>query len=73
MRIQTAGLSLKLNKCQFCLSELIFFGYRVMPEGISPDPAKVKAVAEFRTPKDTKDVRGLLGLTGYCRCFIPGW
>lgn len=73
LRLQTAGLSLKLSKCQFCLSELIFLGYRVTPKGISPNPAKVKAVTEFRTPKDTKDVRGFLGLTGYYRRFIPGY
>lgn len=36
-RLRTAGLSLKLKKCQFCLSELTFLGYRITPSGIHPD------------------------------------
>lgn len=72
-RLASAGLSLKLSKCQFCLNELVFLGYRVTPDGVSPDPKKVEAVTEFKTPKDVKQVRGFLGLTGYYRRFIPNY
>ncbi len=66
-RLESAGLTLKLNKCQFCLSELTFLGrYRVTPEEISSSPKKVEAVTEFKTPTDVKQVRGFLGL-GYYR------
>uniref|UniRef100_A0A8C1S3S0 Reverse transcriptase/retrotransposon-derived protein RNase H-like domain-containing protein n=1 Tax=Cyprinus carpio TaxID=7962 RepID=A0A8C1S3S0_CYPCA len=45
----------------------------VTPDGISPDPRKVEAVTEFRTPTDVKQVRGFLGLTSYYRQFIPSY
>ncbi|KAI4883869.1 hypothetical protein NFI96_020901, partial [Prochilodus magdalenae] len=53
-RLESAGLSLKLGKCQFCLDELKFLGYRVTPKGILPDLDKVKAVTSFPVPTDVK-------------------
>lgn len=39
-------------------------------DGISPHPAKVKAVREFRHPQNVKDLRSFLGMTNYCSRFI---
>ncbi|KAL6481022.1 hypothetical protein MHYP_G00091020 [Metynnis hypsauchen] len=39
-RLESAGLSRKLGKCQFCLDELKFLGYGVTPQGILPDMDK---------------------------------
>ncbi|KAF7640705.1 hypothetical protein LDENG_00021390, partial [Lucifuga dentata] len=72
-RLKNAGLSLKLSKCQFCLNELTFLGYRVTPHGIMPDTNKVKAVMEFSTPSTVKQVRQFLGLTGYYRRFVQDY
>lgn len=47
-RLKAAGLSLKLKKCQFCLSELTFLGYSVTASGIKPDMDKIKAVKSSR-------------------------
>lgn len=60
-RLKSAGLSLKLSKCQFCLSELTLLGYRVTPSGVHPDPDKVKAVTESKVPTSVKHVRQFLG------------
>lgn len=69
-RLKSAGLSLKLRKCQFCLSELTFLGYRVTPSGIHLDADKVRAVTDFVVPTTVKQVRQFLGLTGYYRHFV---
>ncbi|KAL7869755.1 hypothetical protein AOLI_G00137430 [Acnodon oligacanthus] len=58
-QLQSAGLSLKLSKCQFYLSELVFLGYRLTPDGILPDQSKVSAVTDFKIPKNVKEVRGV--------------
>nr|XP_024655110.1 interferon-induced protein 44-like [Maylandia zebra] len=39
-RLQAAGLSLKLKKCQFCIDEFTFLGYRITSSGVKPDPDK---------------------------------
>uniref|UniRef100_A0A3B3D9F3 ribonuclease H n=1 Tax=Oryzias melastigma TaxID=30732 RepID=A0A3B3D9F3_ORYME len=72
-RLKSAGLTLKLSKCQFCLSDLSFLGYRVSPSGIHPDPDKVRAVKEFVTPASVKQVRQFLCLTGYYRRFVQDY
>ena len=43
----------------------------VSAAGLSPDPAKVQAVRDWRIPGSVTDVRSFLGLAGYYRQFIP--
>ncbi len=69
-RLESAGLSDKLEKCQFCRSELTFLGYKVTSEGILPNEGKVGAVADFNTPTCVKQVRQFLGPTRFYRRFI---
>jgi len=69
-RLESGGLSIKFAKCQFCRSELTFLGYSVNSKGILPNEDKVKAVTDFRTPTNTKQVRQFLGMTSYYRRFI---
>ncbi|KAL0457668.1 UNVERIFIED_CONTAM: Retrovirus-related Pol polyprotein from transposon.6 [Sesamum latifolium] len=38
-----------------------------------PDPSKVKAVMEWRIPKNATEVRSFLGLAGYYRRFVEGF
>ncbi|KAL1265239.1 hypothetical protein QQF64_003266 [Cirrhinus molitorella] len=71
--LKSAGLTIKLAKCQFCRKELTFLGYRVCPHGVLPDQDKVKAVLDFKTPVTVKQVRQFLGLSGYYRRFIQDY
>lgn len=69
-RLESEGLSVKLEKCQFCRSELTFLGYNVTTDGVRPNKDKVKAVTDFVSPTNVKQVRQFLGLTSYYRRFI---
>jgi hypothetical protein len=40
---------------------------------VATDPAKIKDIVEWKTPKTLKKLRGFLGLTGYYRRFIQGY
>ncbi|KAL0292520.1 UNVERIFIED_CONTAM: Retrovirus-related Pol polyprotein from transposon [Sesamum radiatum] len=42
-------------------------------DGVMPDPAKVKAIMEWRVPKNATEVRSFLGLAGYYRRFVEGF
>ena len=46
-RLAKAGLQLKPSKCTFGQREVRFLGYMVSENGISTDPEKLSAVAEF--------------------------
>ena len=72
-RLQQAGLKLKPSKCNLFADRVDYLGHVVSREGVSTDPRKVDAVSAWPTPRHQKDVRALLGTTGYYRRFIPGY
>ena len=58
------------SKCEFWLQEVQFLGHVVNKEGIKVDPAKVKAVMNWKRPKTPTEVRSFMGLAGYYRRFV---
>ena len=72
-RIQEAGLTVKLAKCQFGMAQCIYLGHVVGSGEVRPDTTKVEAVKQFPVPIIKKNVRTFLGLTGYYRRFIPDY
>ncbi|KAL5551405.1 hypothetical protein UlMin_001581 [Ulmus minor] len=63
----------KFSKCDFWLSKVHFLGHVVSKEGVSVDPAKVKAVSKWAAPTSVTKIRSFLGLAGYNRRFVEGF
>ena len=72
-RIRKEGLSLSPSIFQVCMTEAVFAGARVGPEGVSPDSAKLTAVVNWRIQEDASHLEGFLGLTAYFRDLIKGY
>jgi hypothetical protein len=72
-KLKENQLYAKLNKCEFWLKEVSFFGHIISEGGISVDPSKVKDVLVWKTPQNVLDIRSFLGLVGYYRRFIEGF
>ena len=72
-RLNEYGLTVKLQKCKFCRTKLLFLGHVVSKDGIMPNPAKTKIVQEMKPPTDLKGLRRFLGVTGYYRRFIKDY
>ncbi len=47
------------EKCQIAVEELTFLGDRLTANELKPDPAKVKPIVEFTTPKEQDVTRFL--------------
>ena len=45
-----------LRKCTFMSESLLFLGFVISKEGIKVDEEKVRAIREWRTPKNVSDV-----------------
>ncbi|KAL0402680.1 UNVERIFIED_CONTAM: Retrovirus-related Pol polyprotein from transposon [Sesamum latifolium] len=63
----------KLSKCEFWVNQVVFLGHVISGDGVMPDPSKVKAVMEWRIPKNATEVRSFLELAGYYRRFVEGF
>ena len=62
---------MKHSKCDFFKSEIHYLGHLISADGISPLPDKLATIRNMPTPKDMKEIKQLLGLTGYYRKFVP--
>ena len=50
-----------------------YLGHVVSKQGIAPDPEKISAVQSYPVPRNLKDLRGFLGLSGYYRKYCKGY
>lgn len=70
-RLTYAGLTLQPDKCEFLRTEVAYLGHIITQEGIKPNPDKIAAIKNYPVPKNSKQIKQLLGLIGYYRRFIP--
>jgi len=69
-RAREHGLRISRKKLEIG-ENIKFAGYMIGPNGVSPDPDKIKAIREFPTPKSVTDVRSFLGLANQLGSFMP--
>ncbi|KAL7865994.1 hypothetical protein SRHO_G00112410 [Serrasalmus rhombeus] len=70
-KIQKAGITLNIGKCDLSKSEVSFLGHVVSANGISPDPGKTEAVRKMQEPTTVSELRSFLGMVNQLGKFIP--
>ena len=68
-----ANLQLHPKKCVFAQPEVQYLGFVLSEKGVSASIEKVKAVREYLTPKDVRDVTAILGLESFYRKLVPNF
>jgi len=61
------------KKCVFAQPEVQYLGFVLSDKGVSASTDKMKAVREYPTPKNVKEVRAFLGLASFYRKLVPNF
>lgn len=69
-RIDEVGLKLNQEKCQFNQESVKFLGHVLSSKGLSPDPEKIEAIKNLKTPENVEQLQRILGMTKYLSKFI---
>ena len=70
-RLQTAGVTLNSQKCEFYKRRIRFLGHIIDGNGIHPDPQKVSAVLQMERPRNVGDLRRFMGMANQLGKFPP--
>ncbi|KAK2717649.1 hypothetical protein QYM36_006428 [Artemia franciscana] len=71
IRAREKGVKLNLQKCVFKCNSIPYFGHVISENGIHPDPQKVRALREMRTPNTKDELKTILGTMNYLARYIP--
>lgn len=72
-QLRKAGLTININKSSFALSKVKYLGYVVGNGTLQVDDDKVKAIKELPVPRNIRQLRRFLGMTGWYRRFIQDY
>ena len=72
-RLQELDLYLKPSKCQFEQRRIEFLGVVLENGTVAMDPIKVAGIAEWKEPKNPRDIRKYLGFCNFYHRFIKGF
>ena len=70
-RLETAGITLNKDKCEFSKRQVKFLGQVIDTSGVRPDTDKVRAIQDYQTPTNVGDVRRFLGMVNQLSKFSP--
>ena len=65
------NLPLNPKKIQFKSTDSKFFGHWQTPEGLKPDPEKIKAIVEMKAPQSIQTLQSFIDMVNYLKRFSP--
>ena len=69
-RLDKAGLFVDIDKCEFNQQEVKYLRMFIGVDGLKIDPAKIKTIIEWPTPRTIKEVLSFLRFANFYRRFI---
>lgn len=69
-KLHQHGLKLQPKKCALFKKEVSYLGHKVSPQGVAPNPEKIKTVVDCPPLTTVQQVCSFLGVVGYYKCFF---
>lgn len=69
-RIKNAGLQINRDKCEFCTSQVHYFGFLVNEKGLQVDPNKVSPIVNYPVSQNVKELQRFLRMATWYRKFL---
>lgn len=73
IQLRKHNLTINPKKCEFLTKQITFLGHKISELGSKPSNENLIKISNFKSPKNLKQVRGFLGLTGYYRRYIKDY
>ncbi|KAK3887564.1 hypothetical protein Pcinc_008270 [Petrolisthes cinctipes] len=70
-RCRIKNIRLNHTKVRFKMSDVIYMGHRLTPQGMSPDLSKVTAITHMPPPQNVTQLRGFLSTVAYLARYLP--
>jgi cleavage and polyadenylation specificity factor subunit 1 len=70
-RLQSHGLVINAEKCQFGVQQINYLGHRISPSGVKPLQDKLTAIKNHPQPKNVAQLQTYLGMVNFYRRFFP--
>ena len=69
-KLVDARLKVNREKCEFCCSSVTYLGFLLDQNGLRPNPDRVRALLNYPTPTNLRQLRGFLGIVNWYERFI---
>ena len=67
--LESVGVMLNVEKCEFAKDQLQFLGHLVSKTGIQADPQKYAAITKMKSPSNVPELHSFLGMINQCGKF----
>ncbi|KIH61298.1 integrase core domain protein [Ancylostoma duodenale] len=72
-RLREFNLKASPKKCCFARKQITFLGHIINKENYSPAESNTKAVKNFPTPRNAREIKRFVGMVSFFRKFIPNF
>jgi hypothetical protein len=72
-RLHEVNMKLHPKKCEFVVTSVVYFGPKILPNGIMAHWAKVIAILEMPNPTDVHILRSFIRLCNYYMIYVQNF